>query len=68
MKTNNKNNITRRIYDGASFCGSGDCCPVIDYHKGSQTVTISDPNKPEKGKFIMTVEEYNALVKNAEII
>ena len=67
MKTNPKNNATRRVYNGASFCESG-CCPVVDYHKGSQTVTISDPVKPENGKFAMRVEEYNALLKNAKAI
>ena len=68
MKTNPKNNSTHRIYNGASFCGSGSCCPVVDYHKDFQTVTISDPAKPENGKFAMTVKEYNTLLKNTKTV
>lgn len=68
MKTNPKNNAMRRIYNGASFCESGSCCPVVDYNKDSKTVTISDPAKPKMGRFVMSIEEYNALIKNAKTI
>ena len=55
------NKKTIRIYN----CLVG-ACPVVDYNKLDNKITISDPSKPENGCFIMTVEEYNALIKNAK--
>ncbi len=55
-----------RIYDGANHCSCG-CgeCPVVDYLPKQGMVKVSDPAKPENGTFMMTVDEYNTLLKNA---
>jgi hypothetical protein len=55
----------KKIYDGSQFCGNSDCCPVAELDHENQTVTLHDPAKPENGRFRMTVEEYNTLLKNA---
>ncbi len=57
-----------RIYNGANFCPDCDECPVIDHLPQKGMVQISDPAKPENGKFTMTVKEYNILLKNAKKI
>jgi hypothetical protein len=57
------------IYDGSLFCGEDDCdcgCPVIEFEQSKNMVSIYDPNKPDNGKYYMTVSEYNALIKNAK--
>lgn len=62
-----------RIYNGVNFCpdscGCGSPnCPVVDFLPTENSVEISDPAKPENGKFKMTVEEYNILLQNAKKI
>lgn len=59
---------TTRIYDGALWCDKCDKCPVVDYNVADQSVLIFDPHKPENGKMKMSVDEYNALIKNAKPI
>lgn len=60
--------MKQRIYDGAKFCGKDDCCPVVEHDDETNTVTLSDPAKPENGAFKMTTEEYNTLLANAKPI
>jgi hypothetical protein len=61
--------LEKRIYDGTRFCGQGCCgCPVVDLDETTQTVAIHDPAKPENGRTIMTVLEWNALIKNVQPI
>jgi len=55
-----------RVYDGAEFCGHCHHCPVVDLSVEEGRVIIHDPHKPESGRFSMSVEEYNALLKNAK--
>lgn len=57
-----------RVYNGAAFCANCANCPVVDYHSEKGVVVVHDPAKPEQGAFTMTVEEYNALLKNAKPI
>lgn len=57
-----------RIYDGANFCESCSACPVVEYAHESGVVRMSDPAKPERGSFTMTVGEYNALLTHAQKI
>lgn len=57
-----------RVYDGALWCAKCDKCPVVDYDPQSKKVLIHDPHKPESGRMTMTVEEYNALIANAQPI
>ena len=66
MKKKSQNLV--RIYDGVNLCGGSSCCPVVDYDKYGNQVIISDPAKPEKGAFKMSIEEYNAFIKNAKLI
>jgi hypothetical protein len=40
----------------------------VDYNVADQSVLIFDPHKPENGKMKMSVDEYNALIKNAKPI
>ncbi len=61
---NTKKNI--RLYNGKLFCPSCHDCPIVDYSPKKKLVTINDPSKPENGSFVMTPEEYNALIKNAK--
>lgn len=58
------------IYDGSKYCedGCGCGCPEVKLDLDTNTVTISDPSKPENGKFTMTVAEYNLLIKNAKSV
>jgi hypothetical protein len=59
-----------RVYDGALMCGTAGCgcgCPVVDRADDGNLV-IWDPAKPENGKFILTVEEFNLLLQNAKPI
>jgi hypothetical protein len=63
-----KNKNTIRIYNGAAFCPSCSSCPVVEYSPDKKVVIISDPAKPKSGRFTMSVEEYNTLVKNAKPI
>jgi len=61
-----------RIYDGALGCsnGCGGCggCPVVDYFPGKNTVVVSDPAKLDRGKFTMTVQDYNKMLSGAKQI
>ena len=61
-----------RIYDGALGCsnGCGGCggCPAVDYFPGKNTVILSDPAKPDRGKFSMTVQDYNKMLSGAKQI
>ena len=58
-----------RVYDGSLRCGQCPCgCPVADYDKTTDMVTITDPTKPENGTFTMTRAEFNELVANAKQI
>lgn len=57
-----------RVYDGSMFCPDCNDCPVVDFAPTEKTVTISDSAKPENGKFTMTLDEYNILVRNAKEI
>lgn len=63
-----KENKVKRLYDGAAYCNSCSNCPVVDYHPDQNVIKISDPAKPEKGYFTMTVEEYNTLLEHAKKI
>lgn len=61
-----------RIYDGSIRCGDSSCttnygCPVIDYDESDNTVAIHDPEKPENGKYTMTLKEYQAIVDSFRI-
>lgn len=56
-----------KIYDGANYCGIGSC-PIVEYFPNKKIVKISDPKKPRSGKFTISIEEYNSLLKNAKII
>lgn len=56
-----------KIYDGKNYCLAGPC-PIVEYSPEKRTVKMSDPEKPENGQFIMGVEEYNSLIKNAKTI
>ena len=58
--------IFTRIYDGAAFCSECQNCPVVDHNRTDGSVALSDPTKPERGSFMMTVEEYNTLLANAK--
>lgn len=57
-----------KIYDGKDYCFGGLGCPVVEYLPDKKLIKISDPKKPKSGHFIMTVEEYNSLLKNAKIV
>lgn len=68
MKLNNKNQV---IYDGSLFCGDDGCdcgCPIIEYDKSKNIVSIYDPKKPDNGKYYMSVSEYNMLINKAKTI
>jgi hypothetical protein len=55
-----------RLYDGKLHCGCGQCsCPVADYDSVTGMVTLTDPDKPQNGTFVLTAEEYNAFIGNA---
>lgn len=56
-----------KIYDGSNYCGIG-ACPIVEYFPNKKSVKVSDPKKPRNGKFTMSVEEYNNLLKNAKIV
>lgn len=60
----------QRLYDGAEFCSSCDHCPVVDHYLIDGVVVLRDPAKPARGRFTMTVDEYNNnnLVRNAKPI
>ncbi|MDO8571270.1 MAG: hypothetical protein Q7R79_01155 [bacterium] len=58
----------RRIYDGADYCPGCTACPVAEYHEGSKSVVLRDPTKPQNGRFTMTVDEYNTLLRNAQLL
>lgn len=58
----------RRIYDGALMCHTSNCCPVADHDEDAGTVTVHDPTKPENGRFVMTVNEWNILIQNGKEI
>lgn len=56
-----------KIYDGKKYCAVGPC-PIVEYSPKKRIVKINDPEKPENGQFILGVEEYNSLIKNAKTI
>jgi len=60
--------MMKRIYDGALMCHTSNCCPVVDYDTGKNTVVVHDPSKPENGSFTMTVDEWNMLIRSAKKI
>ncbi len=71
MKKNNLKNMKEKsikIYDGNDYCFGGLGCPLVEYAPKEKMVKISDPKKSENGSFIMSVEEYNSLLKNAKTI
>ena len=53
------------LYDGEKHCCVG-ACPKVEHDTDQKMVRIYDPDKPEKGSFEMSVEEYNNLLKHAE--
>jgi hypothetical protein len=57
-----------RVYDGTLMCHTSNCCPVVDHDQSTGLVIIHDPAKPENGKFTMTKNEWNTLVRNAQPI
>lgn len=59
--------ILQRIYSGEKFCQGSKCCPVVDLIRRG-VVEIHDPKRPERGRFVMSTEEYNALIKNAKSV
>ena len=59
---------TVRVYEGSQWCAGCDHCPVVDYAPEEGQVVIHDPAKPEKGRMVMSVEEYNALIAHAKPI
>ena len=57
-----------RIYDAGLRCPDGGCCPVADLNEATGMVTLHDPAVPEKGTFILTKAEWNALLVNGSEI
>jgi len=57
-----------KIYDGNDYCAPFPGCPIVEYSPKEKIVKISDPKRPENGKFVMSVKEYNLLIKNAKTI
>ncbi|MDO8574809.1 MAG: hypothetical protein Q7R61_00830 [bacterium] len=57
-----------KIYDSKDYCFGGLGCPIVEYLPSKKLIKISDPKKPGNGKFTMSVEEYNNLLKNAKIV
>jgi len=58
----------KRIYDASMKCSDCDKCPVADLDEATGIVTLHDPSVPEKGTFLLTVAEYNALLANGKEI
>ncbi len=56
---------TKIIATGCSGCQN---CPVAEFDETRQIVKISDPEKPERGSFEMTAEEWNRIVDTAKHI
>ncbi|OGD24659.1 hypothetical protein A2819_02880 [Candidatus Azambacteria bacterium RIFCSPHIGHO2_01_FULL_40_24] len=57
-----------KIYDSKDYCFGGLGCPIVEFSPDKKIIKISDPQKPENGQFIMSVKEYNNLLKNAKTI
>jgi len=57
-----------KIYDGKDYCFGGLGCPIAEYSPDKKLVKISDPEKPQNGRFVMSVKEYNLMLKNAKTI
>lgn len=58
----------KRIYDGGLRCDDCDKCPVADFDEKAGTVTLHDPAMPEKGSFLLSKAEWNALLLNGSKI
>lgn len=50
----------------ATSCKEGSCCPIAELNSETKIVTIHDPQKPERGSFNMSEEEWNRLVASAK--
>ncbi len=55
----------KRLYDAKDHCHTSSCCPAVDELSDGR-VRLHDPDKPERGEFIFTREEYNALLTHGQ--
>ncbi len=49
----------------ATACSGCQNCPVVEYDAVVQVVKVYDPEKPERGVFMMTPEEWNRIMDTA---
>lgn len=52
------------LYDGTRFCHTDNCCPVAVLDEKTGMIKVHDPDKPARGSFTFTQEEWNALIKH----
>ena len=58
----------KRIYDASLRCDDCEKCPVADLDETTGNITLHDPAAPEKGAFVLTKAEWNALLTDGKEI
>lgn len=48
----------KKVVRVASACSDEKCCPVADLDRSTGKVTIYDPEKPERGAFVLESDEW----------